>query len=113
MAESSTTRTLGPTTAADCDPSHRNSGRSGNKGVCRSVYGRETVSSNAATVSMAKVAKELGVPPAIIGRMVVTPPNEMVWLSPQELQSMGVTMVGKPAQTASDSPRPGLEVADE
>jgi hypothetical protein len=71
--------------------------------------GRETVSSNAATVSMAKVAKELGVPPAIIGRMVVTPPTEMVWLSPQELQSMGVTMVGRPAQTALDSPKPGFE----
>ncbi len=60
--------------------------------------GRETVQSGAATVSMARVAKELGVPPAIIGRMVVTPPSEVVWLSPQDLQSMGVTMVGKPMQ---------------
>lgn len=70
--------------------------------------GRETVSSNAATVSMAKIAKELGVPSSIIGRMVVTPPNEMVWLSPQELQSMGVTMMGRPSQTASDGALPGL-----
>jgi hypothetical protein len=30
--------------------------------------------------------------------MVVTPPNEMVWLSPADLQSMGTTMVGKPSQ---------------
>ena len=37
-------------------------------------------------------------PPAIIGRMVVTPPAEMVWLSPSDLQSMGTSMVGKPAQ---------------
>lgn len=51
-----------------------------------------------ATVTMARVAKELGVPSAIIGRMVVTPPSEMVWLSPQELQSMGTEMVGKPSQ---------------
>lgn len=64
--------------------------------------GNETQSSNAATVSMAKVAKELGVPPAIIGRMVVTPPSEMVWLSPADLQSMGATMVGKPNQVAVD-----------
>lgn len=72
--------------------------------------GRETLSSNAATISMAKIAKELGVPAAIIGRMVVTPPSDMVWLSPQELQSMGVTMMGKPAQTALDSPpSPGME----
>jgi hypothetical protein len=60
--------------------------------------GEETVQSGAATVSMARVAKELGVPPAIIGRMVVTPPSEMVWLSPTDLQSMGTTMVGKPSQ---------------
>jgi hypothetical protein len=69
--------------------------------------GSETVQSGAATVSMARVAKDLGVPPAIIGRMVVTPPSEMVWLSPQDLQSMGVTMVGKPAQIpqiAADQP---------
>jgi hypothetical protein len=60
--------------------------------------GRETTQSGAATVSMARIAKELGVPAAIIGRMVVTPPNEMVWLSPADLQSMGTTMVGKPSQ---------------
>jgi hypothetical protein len=63
--------------------------------------GEETVRSGAATVSMARVAKDLGVPPAIIGRMVVTPPNDMVWLSPSDLQSMGTTMIGKPAQTAA------------
>jgi hypothetical protein len=42
-----------------------------------------------------------GVPPAIIGRMVVTPPAQMVWLSPADLQSMGTTMVGKPSQIAT------------
>lgn len=63
--------------------------------------GNETAASEAATVSMAKVAKELGVPSAIIGRMVVTPPVEMVWLSPQDLQSMGVTMVGRLSQVAT------------
>ncbi|MGY4288790.1 hypothetical protein ACVWXO_008010 [Bradyrhizobium sp. LM2.7] len=60
--------------------------------------GEETAASGAATVSMAKIAKELGVPAAIIGRMVVTSPQDMVWLSPQELQSMGVTMMGRPSQ---------------
>lgn len=63
--------------------------------------GEETVRSGAATVSMARVAKDLGVPSSIIGRMVVTPPSEMVWLSPGDLQSMGTTMVGKPAQIAT------------
>jgi hypothetical protein len=65
--------------------------------------GEETVRSTAATVSMARVAKDLGVPSSIIGRMVVTPPSEMVWLSPSDLQSMGTTMVGKPAQVAAGS----------
>jgi hypothetical protein len=66
--------------------------------------GQETAQSGAATVSMARVAKELGVPPAIIGRMVVTPPSEMVWLTPFDLQSMGTTMVGKPLQVATGVP---------
>ncbi|WP_354138523.1 ATP-dependent Clp protease proteolytic subunit [Bradyrhizobium sp. LB11.1] len=61
--------------------------------------GEETAASGAATVSMAKISKELGVPSAIIGRMVVTSPQDMVWLSPQELQSMGVTMMGRPSQS--------------
>lgn len=65
--------------------------------------GEETMASGAATVSMARAAKDLGVPPAIIGRMVVTPPNEMVWLTPQDLLSMGTSMIGKPSQTVSPS----------
>jgi hypothetical protein len=66
--------------------------------------GDETVETGAATVSMARIAKELGVPSAIIGRMVVTPPDDMVWLTPQDLQSMGTTMVGKPNQTQTMTP---------
>jgi hypothetical protein len=62
--------------------------------------GQETDDSKAATIAMAKMVKELGVPPAIIGQMVVTPPDQMVWLSTSDLQGMGVTMVGKPIQTA-------------
>jgi hypothetical protein len=62
------------------------------------ISGAETVQSDAATVSMAKIAKKLNVPAAIIGRMVVTPPSEMVWLSAADLQSMGTNLVGKPDQ---------------
>jgi hypothetical protein len=68
--------------------------------------GTETVQSGAATVSMARIAKELGVPPAIIGRMVVTSPSDMVWLSPADLQSMGTSMVGKPSQTLQSESQP-------
>jgi hypothetical protein len=34
---------------------------------------------------MARIVKELGVPPSIIGKMVVTPPSDMVWLNPDDL----------------------------
>lgn len=66
-----------------------------------SVNGR---SSGDGTVSMAKAVKDFGVPAGIIGKMVVTPPNEMVWLTPDELRSMGTTMTGKPAQAVARLP---------
>ena len=66
-----------------------------------SSNGQETEGSRAATVAMAKVVNELEVPSGIIGQMVVTPPSQMVWLQPSDLQSMGVTMTGKPGQAAS------------
>lgn len=62
--------------------------------------GKETVESGAATVSMARICKDLGVPSNIIGKMVVTPPSQMVWLAPNDLRSMGTSMLGKPSQTA-------------
>jgi hypothetical protein len=49
--------------------------------------GQESDQSKSATVQMAKIVKELGVPVDIIGRMVVTPPEQMVWLSPNTLTS--------------------------
>jgi hypothetical protein len=70
----------------------------------------ESALTSTATLSMARVANKLGVPAAIIGRMVITRPNEMLWLSPAELQSMGTTMVSgdqppleKPAPKAKAS----------
>ncbi|MGZ3410516.1 MAG: hypothetical protein ACXWKC_13920 [Xanthobacteraceae bacterium] len=61
---------------------------------------------------MARLVKEYGVPAGIIGKMVVTPPDEMVWLSPNDLRSMGTTMTGVPAQslspqTSQTTPQPG------
>jgi hypothetical protein len=55
-----------------------------------------------ATLSMARIVKELGVPEGIIGKMVITRASEIAWLSPDDLRSMGVTMTGKPAQIAPD-----------
>lgn len=59
-----------------------------------------------ATVAMAKIVKELGVPASIIGKMVVTPPDQIVWLSPDDLRALGTTMTGKPAQVSSAAPKP-------
>jgi hypothetical protein len=64
--------------------------------------GKETVQSNAATVGMARVIKELGVPASIVGKMVVTPPD--VWLTVDDLRSMETKMFGKPNQLQSDQP---------
>ncbi len=57
--------------------------------------GKETPRSHEATVTLARFVSELGVPPAIIGRMVVTPPNEIVWLTPDELKGMGTKLTDK------------------
>jgi hypothetical protein len=66
--------------------------------------GQETAQSNAATVGMARVVKELGVPASIVGKMVVTPPDQMVWLTVDDLRLMETKMFGKPMQLPTDQP---------
>lgn len=61
--------------------------------------GNDTDESKVATVGMAKAAKILGVPSEIIGKMVVTPPSEIIWLSPNDLRAMGTIMTGRQIQT--------------
>jgi hypothetical protein len=70
--------------------------------------GRETVQSGAATVSMARIVKDLGVPSSVIGKMVVTPPDKIVWLSVDDLRAMDVKMFGKPMQVQTEAP-PALQ----
>lgn len=45
--------------------------------------------SRKATVAMARIAEELTVPSSIIRSMVNTPPNDMTWLSLNDLRLMG------------------------
>ena len=45
-----------------------------------------------------KNCQRTGSAASIIGRMVVTSPSDIVWLSPSELQSMGTKLTGKPSQ---------------
>ena len=67
--------------------------------------GRETMGSGAATVSMARTLKELGIPEAIIGKMVVTPADDVVWLSVDDLRSMRVRLIDRPVQAPRGGPR--------
>ena len=53
---------------------------------------------------MARIVKDLGVPASIVGKMVVTPPNQMVWLTVDDLRSMETKMFGKPMQLATEQP---------
>jgi hypothetical protein len=59
-------------------------------------YGRITPRAAAATVSMARMVREFGVPPGIVEKLVVTGPDEIVWLSIDELRSMGAVITGRP-----------------
>jgi hypothetical protein len=64
-----------------------------------SENGKETIDAMALTTAMARDAADLGVPSAIIGKLVQTPPGRTTWLTPPELASMGVRVLER---TVSD-----------
>jgi hypothetical protein len=67
------------------------------------VTGAETDAGAHATVSMGRVLQSYGVPERIIGRMVLTAPTSIAWLSTDDLRSMGVQMDGQaPAAMPAD-----------
>jgi hypothetical protein len=70
--------------------------------------GEETVGSMAFTTAMAREAASYDVPPAIIGKLVETPPERAAWLTPADLASMGVVTIdtAKPSGTSSPTPAP-------
>jgi hypothetical protein len=59
-----------------------------------SQNGKETDASVAATAENAKIIRELGVPPAIVDKLMQTPPDRVAWLTPGDLQSMNVAITG-------------------
>jgi hypothetical protein len=62
--------------------------------------GKDDVGSMAATTAVARALGQYRIPPAIIGMMVQTTPSRIEWLTPRDLQSMGVTVLAdQPAQT--------------
>lgn len=65
-----------------------------------------------ATVTMSRILKTLGVSSSILGKLVVTPPQEIMWLTTDDLRSMNVTMFGKPQQIPpiAQTPAPDSQV---
>jgi hypothetical protein len=69
-----------------------------------SEAGDETANSLALTTAIAREAAEFGVPPAIIGKLVQTPPKRTTWLTPADLASMGVTVLNDGPTTTYPPP---------
>jgi hypothetical protein len=67
-----------------------------------SENGRETLDSMAFTTAFARDAAALGVPPAIIGKLVETPPQRATWLTPSDLASMSVVVLDETASASTD-----------
>jgi hypothetical protein len=65
--------------------------------------GGQSGTAASATIIIARwAAKELGIPSDIIGKMVMTPPSEVIWLSNAELMSMGAQILGR-SQSANSN----------
>jgi ATP-dependent protease ClpP protease subunit len=50
------------------------------------IAGQQTTDALAVTTNTAKLYAELGVPASVIGRMVVTDPDDMTWLTAEEIR---------------------------
>lgn len=58
--------------------------------------GKESPDSRQATMVMAKVLNMMHVPARIIGQMVITPPEQMVWLKLVDMKEWDVVVTGLP-----------------
>ena len=63
------------------------------------------------TTAFARYAADYGVPPAIIGKMVQTEPGRMAWLTPSDLQPMGVALLPAAAPQAQPLPAAPAQAA--
>ncbi|WP_145145646.1 hypothetical protein [Roseomonas gilardii] len=89
----------------------RSAGETALIGVHRAATsGEDTSAARAKTVEVAEFAARMGVPPAIIGKMVVTQPQDMAWLTREDLLSMAVqitpTIVPRPVTPLPVASRP-------
>jgi hypothetical protein len=69
------------------------------------------------TVAMARFGHDIGIPDAIIVKLVTTPPDKMAWLTPRDLTEMGVELLSPsaartaallPASTPPTLPAPAM-----
>ncbi len=58
--------------------------------------GKQDADSMTATIVMAKILNMMHVPPSVIGKMVITPPEEMVWLKLPDMKEWDVHVTGMP-----------------
>ena len=56
--------------------------------------GKESDNSRSATIIMAKILNMMHVPHRIIGEMVTTPPNQMIWLKMPDMREWDVVVTG-------------------
>jgi hypothetical protein len=68
------------------------------------AFGRETARTEAATIAMARIASTFGVPPSIIGRMVITPAQDIAWLNNEDLRGMGTIITGRTERPTASAP---------
>jgi len=73
--------------AAGRERNASDSSRIGVHSASSDIWG-ETDRAKSATVDIARFLAELGVPSSILGRMITAKPNEMAWLTVDELRSM-------------------------
>jgi len=59
-----------------------------------SVYGQETLDTNADTIDQARKLAMENVSPAVIGKLTSTTPDGVAWLTTKDLESMHVQIVG-------------------
>lgn len=71
-----------------------------------SLHAQENATTMALTTAMARVASTYGVPHAIVGRLVTTPPDEMAWLTSAELRTMRVAILQPGDQRRQAAPPP-------
>ncbi len=67
--------------------------------------GHVTEETEAATRDMAYFCRELGVPANITDKLVATPPGDIIWLSADDLRSMGATLLGASGRMMQPVPR--------